>query len=90
MTRYILEQVCRNGDDLAILRSGVDRLDERLDRVEQRLNDIEQRLGRLEVEVRSLRADLPAKIATTMREVLTERMHARRPRFAVDAIRARD
>jgi chromosome segregation ATPase len=72
VTRYILEQVRRNGDDLAALRTRVGRVEERLDVVERRLSDIEMRLGRLETEVRSLRRDLPGIIADTMREVLRE------------------
>lgn len=66
VTRYILEQVRRNGDDLAALRSRVDRQDARLDQ-------IEARLYRIESDIRGLRADLPTMIAVTMREVLAER-----------------
>ena len=66
VTRYILEQVRRNGDGLAALRSRGDRLDDRLNR-------LERRLGCLETGLRSLRSDLPAMIAGTMREVLAER-----------------
>lgn len=66
VTRYILEQVRRNGDDLAALRG-------RMDRVEARLDAIEARLVRLESEFRTFRAELPRLIADTMREVLAER-----------------
>lgn len=66
VTRYILEQVRRNGDDLAALRG-------RMDRVEARLDAIEARLGRLENDFRTFRAELPRLIADTMRGVLAER-----------------
>lgn len=66
VTRYILEQVRRNGDDLAALRSRADRQDARLDQ-------IEARLSRIEHDLRSLRTELPRMIAGTMREVLAER-----------------
>lgn len=66
VTRYILEQVRRNGDDLAALRG-------RMDRIEARLDAIEARLTRLESEFRTFRAELPRLIADTMREVMAER-----------------
>jgi chromosome segregation ATPase len=66
VTRYILDQTRRNGDDLAAIRS-------RLDRIEARLDRHDARFDRLEAELRSLRADLPRMIAETMREVLRER-----------------
>ena len=73
VTRYILEQVRRNGDDLAALRTRADRSERRLDGIEARLDRIEGRLDRIESELHSLRRDLPAMIADTMREVLRER-----------------
>lgn len=73
VTRYILEQVRRNGDDLAALRSRADRQDGRLDQIQQRLERIESRIDRVEAELKSLRADLPKIIADTLREVLAER-----------------
>lgn len=66
VTRYILEQVRRNGDDLAALRG-------RMDRVEARLDAIEARLSLIEKDFRTFRAELPRMIADTMREVLAER-----------------
>jgi chromosome segregation ATPase len=66
VTRYILEQTRRNGDDLAAIRS-------RLDRIEARLDRHDARFDRLEAELRSLRADLPQIVADTMRQVLRER-----------------
>jgi tetrahydromethanopterin S-methyltransferase subunit G len=73
VSRYILEQTRRNGDDLAAVKSRLDRLEKRLDGVDGRLDGVEGRLGRVEGEVRQLRQDLPAIVADTMREVLRER-----------------
>ena len=73
VSRYILEQTRRNGDDLAALRSRLDRVESRLDRVESRLDRLEGEVQSLRQEVRSLRADLPRIVAETMREVLRER-----------------
>ncbi len=52
MTRYILEQVRRNGDDLAALRGRMDRIEGPLDVMDARLTRIEGRLDRLESESR--------------------------------------
>ena len=73
VSRYILEQTRRNGDDLAAMRSRLDRIEARLDRIEGRLDRHDGRFDRLEAELRSLRSDLPKIVADTMREVLRER-----------------
>jgi len=66
VTRYILEQSRRNGDDLAAVKS-------RLDRVETRLDRVEQKVDALGGAFDSLRRDLPKIVAETVREVLRER-----------------
>ena len=59
LSRYILSQSRQNGDDLAILKSRVDR--------------IEQKVDRVETELMSLRKDLPSIVADAMREVCASR-----------------
>jgi tetrahydromethanopterin S-methyltransferase subunit G len=59
VTRYILEQTRRNGDDLGAVKSRLDRLETRLDRVEQKVD--------------ALRRDLPQIVGDTVREALRER-----------------
>jgi hypothetical protein len=66
VTRYILEQTRRNGDDLAAVKS-------RLDRVETRLGRLEQKLDALGNAFDGFRRDLPKIVGQTMREVLRER-----------------
>jgi len=66
VSRYILEQTRRNGDDLAALKT-------RMGRVEVRLDSLEGEVRQLREEGRQLRQDLPGIIAETMREVLRER-----------------
>jgi hypothetical protein len=66
VTRHILEQTRRNGDDLAAVKS-------RLDRVDQRFDDVEGRLGGLEREMNSFRKELPKIVGDVMRDVLRER-----------------
>ena len=72
LSRYILKQARQNGDDLAAVKTRVDRIEEKVDRLEQKVD-------RLESEVRGLRSDfnsseekLPGMIAEVMREVLRE------------------
>jgi tetrahydromethanopterin S-methyltransferase subunit G len=80
VTRYILEQSRRNGDDLATLKSRLDRVEARLDRVETRLDRVEQKVDAVGSEVHALRGafaelrrDLPKLVGETVREVLRER-----------------
>jgi len=79
VTRYILEQT-RNGDDLAAVKSRLDRVEARLDRVETRLDRVEQKVDALGSELSGLRGafvelrrELPKIVAETVREVLRER-----------------
>jgi hypothetical protein len=70
--RSILDQTPRNGDNLAAIRSRLDRIEARLDRHDVRFDGLDSRFDRLEAELRSLRSDLPKIVADTMREVLRE------------------
>jgi len=86
LSRYILKQARQNGDDLAAIKTRVDRieekverLDQKVDRLEQKVDGLEQKVDRLETDVRGLRSDfnssqekLPGMIAEVMREVLRE------------------
>jgi uncharacterized protein YoxC len=91
VTRHILEQTRRNGDDLAAVKSRLDRVESRLDGVEQRLGGVERKLdgveqrldglsgktGGLERKVDGLTKSLPQIVGEVMREVLDERDHRR-------------
>ena len=59
VTRHILEQTRRNGDDLAAIKI-------RLDRVEGKVDGLEQK-------VEGMLRDLPKVVGEVMREVLRER-----------------
>jgi tetrahydromethanopterin S-methyltransferase subunit G len=73
VTRHILEQARRNGDDLAAIKSRLDRVDQRFDGVERRFDGLERRVGGLERDMGGLRKDLPKIVGDVMREVLQER-----------------
>lgn len=66
VTRHILEQTRRNGDDIAAMRT-------QLARMETRLTSVEADVQAMRADLRGLRSDLPKMIADTLREVLRER-----------------
>jgi hypothetical protein len=66
VTRHILEQTRRNGDDLAAVKS-------RLDRVEQRLDGLDRKFDGLDRKFDGLNRNLPKIVGEVMRDVLDER-----------------
>jgi len=66
VTRHILEQTRRNGDDLAAVKS-------RLDRHDQRFDNLEREVGGLRADLHGLRNELPTIVGEVMRDVLRER-----------------
>ena len=65
VTRYILEQTRRNGDDLASIKT-------RLDRVETRLDGLDRKVDTLSGTVNGLVRNLPTVVGDAMREVLRD------------------
>ncbi len=47
LSRYILTQARQNGDDLAILKTRIDRIEGKIDQLEQRVGHVETDLGSL-------------------------------------------
>jgi uncharacterized coiled-coil DUF342 family protein len=84
--RHILEQTRRNSDDLAVLKTGVSRIEEKLDGVDRkvdglkrkfdglegRVDGLQAKIDRVEHKVDALGRDLPRIVADTMREVMRE------------------
>ncbi|MBV8565847.1 MAG: hypothetical protein JO273_10375 [Methylobacteriaceae bacterium] len=68
VTRHILEQTRRNADDLAALKT-------RLDRVERKVDDLGQKVDGLGQKVDAQTTGLPKIVGDVMREVLDERGH---------------
>lgn len=60
VTRHILEQTRRNGDDLAALKT-------RLDRVERKVDDVAQDVGGLKRTLDGLARDLPKIVGDAVR-----------------------
>jgi predicted nuclease with TOPRIM domain len=80
VTRHILDQTRRNSDDLAAIKSRLDRFDQRFDGLEQKFDGLDRkvdaldrRFDGLDLKVNRLTRDLPIMVADVMREVLRER-----------------
>jgi uncharacterized protein YoxC len=61
VTRHVLEQTRRNGDDLAAIKT-------RLDRVEGKVDDVAQEVGGLRHAIAGLIRDLPKIVGDTVRK----------------------
>jgi len=78
VTRHILEQTRRNGDDLAGVKTRLDRVETRLDGVENRLEGVESRLGRVEHKVDGLARSIPEIVGNVVREAFREEREGKR------------
>ena len=82
VTRHILEQTRRNGDDLATVKTRLDqvetRLGARIDGVGSRIDGVESRLGRVESKVDGLVRSLPEIVGEVVREAFREERERKR------------
>src|SRR5512134_2632447 len=78
VTRHILEQTRRNGDDLAAVKTRLGRVESRLDGVESRLDGVENRLGGVEHKVDGLARSLPDIVGEAVREAFREERERKR------------
>jgi uncharacterized protein YoxC len=65
VTRHILEQTRRNSDDLAAIKT-------RLDRVEEKVDGVQRDLNMLSGTVKGLVRDLPTIVGEAVREAMGE------------------
>ncbi len=73
VTRHILEQTRRNGDDLAAVKSRLDRHDQRFDNLEREVHGLRTDLHGLRADLHGLRHELPTIVGDVMRDVMRER-----------------
>jgi hypothetical protein len=73
VTRHILEQTRRNGDDLAAVKSRLDRVEQKVDGLERKLDGVERKFDGLGRKVDGWSKSLPQIVGEVMREVLDER-----------------
>jgi tetrahydromethanopterin S-methyltransferase subunit G len=69
VTRHILEQTRRNGDDLATVKTRLDQVEKRLD---TRIDGVETHLGRVEAKVDGLARSLPEIVGEAVREAFRD------------------
>lgn len=69
LSRYILKQVRANGDDLAAVKTRLDRVETE---VRQDISEVRRDISALKNDVAGLRKELPTIVADAMREVLKE------------------
>jgi hypothetical protein len=73
VTRHILEQTRRNGDDLAPVKSCLDRVEQKVDGLERKFDGLGRKFDGLEGKFDGLSKNLPEIVGEVMREVLNER-----------------
>jgi hypothetical protein len=71
VTRHILEQTRRNGDDLATIKGQLDGVD--LKRLVQKVDSLEWKIGSVDAKLTALAHSLPTMIAEAMRKALGKR-----------------
>jgi uncharacterized protein YoxC len=75
VTRHILEQTRRNGDDLATVKTRLDQVETRLG---ARIDGVESRLGGLTHKVDGLVRSLPEIVGEAVREAFREERERKR------------
>jgi hypothetical protein len=83
----ILEQERRNGDDLAVIKQRLDRIESRLDSVDGGLARIESRLDGLDRAFKDFAKNVPAIVGDAARQALRESERAREEHLILGANR---
>jgi uncharacterized protein YoxC len=73
VTRHILEQSRRNSDDLAAIKTRLDRVEGKVDALQTTVNGLQTTVGGLQATVTGLIRDLPKIVADAVREALPRR-----------------
>jgi|GEM_PF-1805292 hypothetical protein len=71
VTRHVLEQTRRNGDDLATIKKQLDGVD--LKGLVQKVDSLEWKIGSVDAKLTALAHSLPTMIAEAMRKALGKR-----------------
>jgi uncharacterized protein YoxC len=73
VTRHILEQTRRNSDDLAAVKTRLDRVEGKVDGVDRKVDQLDRKVGQLDRKFDDLAKNLPGMVAEVVREVWRER-----------------
>ena len=72
VTRYILEQTRRNGDDLAAIKTRLERVERKVETLDRKVDSLDRKLDGLDRKVDGAMRGLPEMIGRVMRDVLRE------------------
>ena len=72
VTRHILEQTRRNSDDLAAIKTRLERVEKKVDGVEQKIDGLQRNVAPLGTSVNRLARDLPTIVGDAVRDALRE------------------
>ena len=73
VTRHILEQTRRNGDDLATVNTRLDRVEQKVDGLDKKVEGVDRKLEGVDRKVDGLARSLPRIVGDAVREVLRQR-----------------
>jgi uncharacterized protein YoxC len=73
VTRHILEQTRRNGDDLAAVKTRLDRVDQKVDGLDRKVDGLDKKFDGLDKRFDGLVKNLSSIVGDVMRAVLRER-----------------
>ena len=73
VTRHILEQTRRNSDDLAAIKTRLDRVERKVDGLEQKVDGLAGKVDTLGISVSRLARDLPIVVGEAVREAIREK-----------------
>ena len=68
LTRHVLEQSRRNSDDLAAIKTRLDRVEGKVDALQTTVSGLQGTVGGLQATVNGLIRDLPKIVADAVRE----------------------
>jgi hypothetical protein len=73
VTRHILEQTRRNGDDLAAIKTRLGRVEGKVEGLETKVDRLETKVDRLETSLKGLRRNLPTIVSDAVRDAVPKR-----------------
>ena len=73
VTRHILEQTRRNSDDLAAIKTRLDRVEQKVDSLDEKVDGLERKVDSLGATVNGLARNLPTIVGDAVREAMREK-----------------
>jgi len=73
VTRHVLEQTRRNGDDLAAIKTRLSRVEEKVDGLDRKVDGLDRKVDSLDRTIRELARSLPGIVGEVVREVWQQR-----------------